>query len=114
MSNLRQLGEKFLFFCDYSYDMGYSINLNQKGNSVLFVLVCIPIALSFLVLVIDISRHQSSRDGAQKFADNLIFQAGKFLPNQEAVDNYINLQIQQQQDFGLVPNSLQILSLIHI
>ncbi len=88
--------------------MGYSINLNQKGNSVLFVLVCIPIALSFLVLVIDISRHQSSRDEAQKFADNLVFQAGKFLPNSEAVDNYVNLQIQQQQDFELISDSPQI------
>ena len=88
--------------------MSYSVNLNQKGNSVLFVLICIPIVLSFLVLVVDISRHQSSRDGAQKFTDNLALQAGKFLPNIEAVNNYINLQIQQQQNFELVSGSPQV------
>ena len=74
---------------------------NQQGNAMLFVLLCVPVVLSFAILVIDVSRYQSTRESVREFADKAVLDAARFLPNQLAVKSLIEDKINSQQQYFL-------------
>ena len=74
---------------------------NEKGNSLLFFLLCIPVVLSLAVLVVDVSRYQSLREEAQEYADQLTLQAANYLPNTSAIQSFLLRKQSKQEQFKL-------------
>lgn len=66
---------------------------NEKGETLFYTIVCVPILFGFCMLFLDLSAWQSLRQYLQKEGDRIILTAAQFLPDEARVGEYINSEL---------------------
>lgn len=74
---------------------------NERANVSLYVAVCLPVILSFLVLAVDVSQFQSQKETAQAKADSITLHAARLLPDSEKALVYVNDAVASANEFVL-------------
>lgn len=62
---------------------------SEAGNTALYVVVALPVAITLAVVGADLSAWQSLRQNAQREADRIAYEASMFLPNEALAGSHI-------------------------